>query len=110
MLERCVMCGGKLKKREVDYVLAGVNLGKFPAWVCNCGEQYFDEETANLMTEAAKESGIFGLAKKTKVGYTGKSLMVRIPKEIAEFLGLRKGEEVKIIPESKKKLTVEVMD
>ncbi|MFH1773927.1 MAG: YgiT-type zinc finger protein [Methanobacteriota archaeon] len=91
MLERCVMCDGKLKKKEVEYVLSDVDLGKFPAWVCQCGEQYFDEETANSMTEAAKRRGVFGLAKKTKVGYTGKSLMVRIPKEIVEFLGLKKG-------------------
>ncbi|MDI6902763.1 MAG: hypothetical protein QMC77_03420 [Methanocellales archaeon] len=43
------------------------------------------------MTEAAKKAGVFGIAKKTRVSYTGKSLMVRIPKQIAEFADLKKG-------------------
>lgn len=110
MLERCVMCGGKLEKQDVEYEIAGLSLGKFSAWVCQCGEQYFDEETANAMTAAAKKKGVFGLTKRTRVGYTGKSLMVRIPKEIAKFLRLRKGEEVKITPEGRKKISVEVLD
>ncbi len=64
MLQKCVRCGGKLEKKKLDYALAGVNLGKFPAWVCGqCREQYFDEETANRMTEAARAKGVFGLAK-----------------------------------------------
>lgn len=107
VLERCIMCGKKLRRKKVDYVVSGVNLGKFPAQVCSCGEQYFDEKTANQMTESAKKAGVFGIARRTKISYTGKSLMVRIPKVIAEFTELKKGDEVKIIPEGKKKILIE---
>ncbi|MDI6858956.1 MAG: AbrB/MazE/SpoVT family DNA-binding domain-containing protein [Methanocellales archaeon] len=62
------------------------------------------------MTEAAKKAGVFGIAKKTRVSYTGKSLMVRIPKQIAEFADLKKGKEVEIFPESKKKISVKILD
>ncbi|MCD5409447.1 MAG: AbrB/MazE/SpoVT family DNA-binding domain-containing protein [Methanocellales archaeon] len=110
MLEKCIMCSKKLKREKVDYEVCGINLGKFPADVCSCGEQYFDEETAERMTEAAKKAGVFGIAKKTKVSYTGKSLMVRIPKQIAEFADLKKGEEVEIVPEGRKKISVRVVD
>lgn len=110
MLEKCIMCGKKLKRGKVDYDVCGINLGKFPADVCSCGEQYFDEKTAERMTEATKKAGVFGIAKKTKVSYTGKSLMVRIPKQIAEFADLKKGVEVEIVPESRKKISVRVVD
>ena len=31
MLEKCIMCGKKLKREKVDYKICGINLGKFPA-------------------------------------------------------------------------------
>lgn len=31
MLEKCIMCGKKLKRGKVDYEICGTNLGKFPA-------------------------------------------------------------------------------
>ncbi|WRQ72920.1 MAG: AbrB/MazE/SpoVT family DNA-binding domain-containing protein [Methanosarcinales archaeon Met12] len=114
MLEKCIMCDKKLHRllprKQVDYEVCGINLGKFPADVCSCGEQYFDEETAERMTEAARKAGVFGIAKKTKISYTGKSLMVRIPKQIAEFADLKNGKEVEIVPEGRKKILVTILD
>ncbi|MDI6889280.1 MAG: hypothetical protein QMC78_06335 [Methanocellales archaeon] len=63
MLEKCIMCGKKLKREKVDYEICGINLGKFSADICSCGEQYFDEKTAERMTEAARKAGVFGIAK-----------------------------------------------
>lgn len=108
MIRKCIMCGGKLEKKKIDHIVYEINLGKFPAFVCKCGEEYYDEETVNRMTKKGKQLGLLGLAKKTKISYSGKSLMVRIPKEIAKFAHLQKGKEVGIIPESREKILIEV--
>ncbi len=103
----CDECRGKLAQKKVPYELYGVKLGDFPAEVCQkCGEVVFLEETSRAMTAKAKELGLFGLEARTKVGVVGDSLDVRIPKRVAEFLGISKGTEVWLHPE-KNKLIVE---
>ncbi len=106
---KCIMCGGKTIKRNVDYREYGIYLGNFKADVCGkCGETYFDEETAEKIQAKSKELGLFGLAKKAKVAEIGNSIAIRIPKEIAEFLNLKKGKEVTILPENKHGLHIDV--
>ena len=106
---KCIMCGGKTIKKNVDYREYGIHLGNFKADVCEkCGETYFDEETAGKIQAKSKELGLFGLAKKAKVAEIGNSIAIRIPKEIAEFLNLKKGKEVIITPESKNGLHIDV--
>lgn len=96
------MCGGKTVKKNVDYREYDVFLGNFKAEICKkCGETYFDEKIAEKIQSKSKELGLFGLAKKAKVAEVGNSIAIRIPKEIATFLGLKKGKEVTITPESK---------
>ena len=48
------------------------------------------------------------MAKKTKVAQVGNSLAVRIPKEIADFIKLKKEEEVRIFPKNKKEIIIEI--
>src|SRR3989344_569194 len=106
---RCIICKGNANKKLVEYKEFGILLGKFNAHVCEkCGEMYFDEETANKIQQKSKELGLFGLAKKVKVAEIGNSIAIRIPKEIAEFLNLKKGREVMIIPENKNEIRIEV--
>lgn len=96
---RCVFCEIETKKQDVDYKEYGVSLGKFPAMVCpQCKEIFFDAETAKKIQIRSKEKGFFGLSKKVKVGKIGGSLMIRIPKEIAKFVHLKEGKEVRINP------------
>jgi transposase-like protein len=104
------MCGeGALIRKKVDEAMFGVSLGRFPAWVCNhCGESFTDENTTQTIIDRAKQKGIWGLGKKVKVVKSGNSLVVRIPKEIADFMGLEKGQELFIRPEGKSKITVEI--
>ena len=107
---KCVMCDkGTLKEKTVDYKEFGVSLGKYRGKVCtNCGEVFFDSETAKKIQAKSKEMGLFGLAKKTKVAKVGNSLAIRIPKEIAEFIKLKKEEEVRIVPKSQSELIIGV--
>jgi len=108
-LKKCPMCGkGSLIRKKVDETMFGVNLGRFTEWVCNsCGESFTDENTTQAIIDLAKQKGIWGLGKKVKVVKSGNSLVIRIPVEIADFMGLEKGQELFIRPEGKSKITVE---
>ena len=106
----CPVCEkGKLIKKIVPYRAYDVELGEFPAEVCDiCGEIWFSEEIARKIEELEKKKGLFGLIKQSKVGYSGNSLIIRIPKEIAKFMGLKKEKPVSIYPEGKNKLLIEI--
>lgn len=110
MKEKCYICAkGSLEKETVDYKLYGVNIGKFDAEVCGkCGEIFFNEETSRKMTQIAKRKGIWGLQTKTKIGQSGTTLDIRLPKRIIDFFKLKKGREVEVYPEGKNKLVVSI--
>ena len=105
----CPICNGKLKLTKLEYSFYDIPFGKFDAEVCQkCGEIFFTEEASDRIDEIAKEKGLWGLEKRSKISYSGNSLIVRIPKEIAEFMDLMKGQEIEIHPEGKKKIVVEI--
>ena len=105
---KCPVCEkGTLKKGKIKEIMFGLYLGEFPAEICNkCNESFTDEKTTRAIEEAAKKKGIWGLGKKTKITKTGNSLAVRIPKEIANFLKLKEGNDAYIHPD-KDKLIIE---
>src|SRR3989344_4588524 len=104
---KCVFCNGELNKEEVEHKELGVSLGKFSALKCSkCNEVFFDEFSVEKIQKKSKELGLFGLSKKTKVAKVGNSLAIRIPKEIAEFVNLKKEELVKIIPKNQNELII----
>lgn len=87
----------------------GEHLGTFDADVCtSCKEQFFDEKTSEKITAATKAKGLWGLGTQTRIGQAGSTLDIRLSKKIIEFLNLKKGEEVSVYPESKKRLIVEL--
>lgn len=105
---KCIMCNkGEFKEKMIEYKEFGMSLGKYRANVCvKCGEAFFDSETAGKIQDKSKALGLFGLAKRTKVAKVGNSLAIRIPKEIAEFMKLKKEEEVRITPKNQNELIV----
>ncbi len=109
MKEKCYECGeGELENKKIDYLLYGVKLGKFDAEVCTrCGGVFFTENTSEKMTKIAKEKGLWGLATKTKVGQSGTTLDIRLPKSIINFMDLKKGQEVRIYPEDKRRIVID---
>ncbi len=105
----CPLCDGKMKTTKAEYSYYDMLLGKFDAEVCQkCGEVFFTEEASDQIDSIAKERGHWGLERKSKISYSGNSLIVRIPKEIARFMHLEKGEEIRIRPEGRKRLVVEI--
>jgi len=100
----CPICEkGNLEKKKIREIMFGIDLGEFPAEVCDeCEESFTDEDTTRKIEEAAKEKGIWGLGMKTRITKTGNSLAVRVPKKIADFMNLKEGEEAYIHPEASK--------
>ena len=106
---KCPVCGKAnlhVEKRRAEQ--NGFNLGVFVAEVCpSCGQVFWDQKSILRMERRAKQIGIWGLEQKTKVAAVGNSLAVRIPKRIADFLGLRRGAEVLVHPMGKDRLIIE---
>ncbi|MBI4043835.1 MAG: AbrB/MazE/SpoVT family DNA-binding domain-containing protein [Candidatus Diapherotrites archaeon] len=104
----CPLCEGKLVRVKEPYSYGDLKLGVFEADKCaKCHEAFFTEEASDKIDAKAKQLGVWGLGKEGKLGYSGNSLIVRVPKEIAKFLELKEGKKVFIHPEGKKKLVVE---
>ncbi len=109
-MTKCYLCEkGNLKKKKVPFGLYGIELGKFEAEVCSkCNEKFFDEKSSDLIDEAAKAKGLWGLEARTKVSKAGDSLIIRVNKKLADFYGLRQGGEVSLSPKNKKELLITV--
>ncbi len=107
----CPICEkGTLKEKKVKCLVYGIELGEFSAQVCDaCHEEWFDEKTSKKIEELEKRKGLFGLSKKSKISYSGNSLVVRIPESIAKFMKVKREDEVIIHPEGKDKIMVELV-
>ena len=106
---KCEECGGKIVARIVDYDYLGEHIGRFPAEVCTkCGEEVFDESVSRKIEAYVKAKGLYGLGAASRVGVAGSSLVIRVTKKLADFLGLRKGSEVHVYPESKQRVVIEI--
>ena len=58
---KCEECAGRIVRRNVEFELYGVSLGKFPADVClKCGEEVFDEQASDRIDEIAKKKRTLG--------------------------------------------------
>ena len=82
----CPKCGRLAGEAALSF--QGQKIG---GWKCRCGEEYFNPEQAQriLLLNKLKNSKF-----EIKVGQIRSNLIVRIPKEVGEALGLHKGEHV----------------
>ena len=107
--DKCPKCEGKIEERNMNYVLIGIDLGKFPTLVCNkCGEQFYEDMVLDKIDESARKEGLWGLEHRTKLNALGNGLAIRLSKNQINFGNLKKGEEVFVYPESKDKFIIEI--
>src|SRR5437870_9245171 len=108
----CPACGkGELHRGKVREQMFGVDLGEYPAEICDsCGESFVDQKAMRKIEARAKELGLWGLAKKVSIAKSGNSLVVRIPAELARFLKLKGGEDALVRPEGREKIVVELSE
>jgi YgiT-type zinc finger domain-containing protein len=108
---KCPVCEGGLVRKKVEFKFGDISLGEFEADKCTkCGEEFFTEKSSDEIDKKAKQLGLWGISSKTTIGYSGNSLIVRIPKEISNFMKLKKGGEVALYPEGKDRLIIEIKD
>ncbi len=105
---KCTNCNmGNYGKKKTTYVFLGEAIGNFDALVCNhCGETLFESAASDKIEAEVKHRGLWGLRARTKVSEVGNALDVRIPKALAQFLSLEKGQEVILEPVDKKRLQI----
>lgn len=102
-------CGGRLKKSTTEVEFFGIDFGIQPCEVCTmCGSEYLSQELVEKIEKEVKKRGLFGLERRSKVTKSGNSLVIRIPKEIAESLRLEKDTNITIYPAEKRRLIVEI--
>ncbi len=108
---KCPICEtGKLVRKKIEYKYKDWYFGKYDADVCGkCDEAFFTEKASEKIELKAKELGVWGIERRTKISHSGNSLIVRIPKAIAKFIEIEDGEEVIIRPEGKKKFSVDAI-
>lgn len=87
----------------------GVDLGEYAGEKCtNCGETFLTSESMRAIEKRAKELGLWGLASKVKVARSGNSIVVRIPAPLAQYLKLKKGQEIMVSPDKENRLVLEL--
>lgn len=106
----CPSCSkGKMRRGKVREEMFGIDLGEYPAQICDaCGEAFVDQDAMKKIEARAKEMGLWGLAKKVSIAKSGNSLIVRIPAELARFLRLKGGEDALVRPEGRERIVVEL--
>ena len=109
-MTKCYSCErGTLNKQKRPFSIYGVLLGSFDAEVCpSCGEAFYSEKSSEAMDVAAKKAGVWGLEATTNVGQVGNSLDVKINKQLANFMKVKKGDAVRIYPDGTKKIVIEL--
>ena len=108
--EICPDCErGYLQRKKVPYFLYGDKVGEFEGEVCTaCKAEFFNEEQDAVIEKRVKELGFWGLATETRVRQSGNSLSITLPRKIQQFLHVRKGKGVIIMPVDRHTIQVRV--
>ncbi len=103
-------CGGEIEWKKEKVMVDGVDCGVLDVESCQaCGEEYFPEETMQIVEQKLKEKGLWGIQRKeARLWRSGNSVLVRIPKDIAHQLNLKPDEKVSLYAEGKKKIIIDV--
>jgi hypothetical protein len=107
---KCTACNaGEYGKKRVPYIFLGEKIGIFDALVCgNCKETLFESAASDKIEAEVKRQGLWGLRARSRIAKVGNALDVRIPKSLAQFLALKKGQEIIIEPVDKTRLQIVV--
>ena len=103
-------CGGKVKWKMENVIIEGVKCGLLNVEYCEkCGEEYFPEDAMEIIEKKLKEKGLWGIKRKeANLWKSGSSVLLRIPKDIADKLHLKPNEKVTLYTEGKNKLIVNI--
>jgi len=107
----CAKCKVEMKKTILDtyeYV-EGIPIHDVEGYRCSkCDELFFTEKQADKMERMTKKQKEHMFMFVRKVSYSGRSLIITIPEDLATHLDIERGQKVKIMPMDKKGFLVEV--
>ena len=98
---RCVKCG--LWAKPNGFRIEGVAVR---GWKCSCGESYLNPVDANRVLAYNK---LKHEVLKSKVSYSGNSLIVRLPAAFAKALGLEKGGPLEIKLDGPNRILIRIL-
>ena len=107
----CAKCNVEVEKHILDTYEyeEGISIHDVECLRCpKCGEIMFTERQADKMEEMTEKIKKQMFVFVRKVGYSGRSLIISIPEDLASHLKVQKGQEVRIRPINKKGFLVEV--
>ena len=87
----------------------GIDFGVKEASICSdCGSEYLPQQVMEEVEAEVKRRGLFGLERRGRVAKSGNSLVIRIPREIAKSLKIKRDLPIVIYPSEPRKLIIEV--
>jgi len=105
---RC-KCGGLMKKTKTEVEFFGIDFGVRSCEICTrCGAEYLSQELIEEIEAEVKSRGLFGLERKGRITKSGNSLVIRVPREIADSLNIERDSRITIYPSDRKRLIVEI--
>ena len=117
-MNKCPICEGEVREVKTELSLfCGKLKHSVIGYEClKCGEIFIDEAESKRIDKWVNEPAIRKLVDtlrehefrlRRKVGYSGRTLIVRIPKDIERIVSLNEGDEVEIYPEGKNRIIIE---
>ncbi len=103
-------CGGKVKWKQDQVIIDNVDCGVLDVEFCEkCGEMYLPSPSLEIVESKLKKAGVWGIERK-KINFwkSGNSVIVRIPTDLTEALGIKPHEEGYIYREGNNKFVIEV--
>ena len=109
---KCPVCG-KGELRAVDDILSeieGLTFVERGHRCTVCGEEFIDEGDSNRTIKVARRLGIWGepLRLRRKLSQSGRGVVLRIPEDMRQSMGLKGTESVSLSKIGSKKILVEV--
>lgn len=103
-------CGGEVEWKKNKVVVQGVDCGILDVEICSkCGDEYLSEKSMEIVEKKLKLEGLWGIKRKeVSLWKSGSSVLLRIPKDIADNLNLKPDERVTIYAEGKNKLVIDI--
>lgn len=107
---KCGKCGEEMQDITLDkYEFEeGIMLENVHAMKCLKGHVTFTEEQALAMERRTREIRKYAFRFVRSVSKSGRSLVMRIPADLAKHVGLKEDSKIELIPLDKKKFLVEV--
>jgi hypothetical protein len=108
---KCV-CGNKLQEieTEMDFFDGNLIMRNIKAFYCSkCKEELFDsKEGDKIFEQASKLSPQHAFESRKKIAKVGNSFAIPVSKEIADYMQIKKGEDIIIKVKNPKRLIIEV--